>query len=248
MDNRHNKVSALQNNPNVTEDHITKALEDEDFFVRKSAIKHPKANSDHITKALDDEDVSVRYAAIQHPNSTKEHITKAMADDNANVRVKAIEKRNHQKITESLDSPATIEKIPETSMLHMMGSMSAQMVGGNNFSMHKIGDDLGYLIRYEKEGHTEFHHVDENLGGGYKRSIPTKGGLKFVSTMVDSIKKSLDSGESVKISAHHNLSNNFGRIIDRVSKRYPEYVVSNGAEETHPITQDKLKSWTIKHR
>lgn len=114
--------------------------------------------------------------------------------------------------------------------------------------MHKIGDDLGYLIRYVKEGHTEFHHVDENLGGGYKQSIPTKGGLKFVSTMVDSIKKSLDSGESVKISAHHNLSNNFGRIIDRVSKRYPEYVVSNGAEETHPITQDKLKSWTIKHR
>lgn len=63
MSDAQTKVSALKHNPNVTTDHISKALTDGDWGVRFAAIEHPKATEEHITKALNDEDSDVRIAA-----------------------------------------------------------------------------------------------------------------------------------------------------------------------------------------
>jgi t-SNARE complex subunit (syntaxin) len=91
--------------PKVTEDHITKALDDENFYQRYDAITHPKVTEDHITKALDDENGEIRKAAIRHPKATKDHITKALDDKDSIVRRSAIAhpKATEDHITKALD-------------------------------------------------------------------------------------------------------------------------------------------------
>jgi hypothetical protein len=80
--------------PNSTPEHISKALNDRDEYVREAAIKHPKATSEHITKALNDEDWRVRKSAIEHPNSTPENISKALNDKYDYVKEAAIKHPN----------------------------------------------------------------------------------------------------------------------------------------------------------
>jgi HEAT repeat protein len=86
------KANFLFKNPNIKPEHITKALDDEDEYVRLAAVKHPKfgTHPDHITKALDDEDEYVREAAVKHPNATPDHITKALDDEDEYVRLAAV--------------------------------------------------------------------------------------------------------------------------------------------------------------
>jgi len=64
-------------NPNATAEHISKALNDEEWSVRQEAILNPNATAEHINKALDDPNGKVRATAIQHPNATPEIIHKA---------------------------------------------------------------------------------------------------------------------------------------------------------------------------
>jgi t-SNARE complex subunit (syntaxin) len=89
--------SAAIQHPNATKEHIDKALNDKDYQVRSAAIKHPNATKEHISKALNDEDVFVRSAAIKHPNATKEHISKALNDKKSYVRSVAIQHPNATK-------------------------------------------------------------------------------------------------------------------------------------------------------
>jgi HEAT repeat protein len=99
------RMTAIEH-PNATPEHITKALDDKNsFVVRMTAIEHPNATPEHITKALDDEDSSVRRSAIRHPNATSEHITKALDDENSFVRMTAIRHPNAtpEHITKALD-------------------------------------------------------------------------------------------------------------------------------------------------
>ena len=72
--------------PNATPEHISKALDDPEYWVRLMAIKHPKATPEHISKALSDSDSWVRIQAIKHPKVTPEHITKALNDPDPEVR------------------------------------------------------------------------------------------------------------------------------------------------------------------
>ena len=91
------RKAAIQH-PNATPEHITKALNDKSAFVRKAAIRHPKATPEHITKALNDDDdhEDVRQAAVSHPNATPEHIDKALNDKDEGVRQAAV---SHPKAT-----------------------------------------------------------------------------------------------------------------------------------------------------
>lgn len=94
MDDTNKRVLALQHNKSITEDHITKALSDEDVLVRLVAIQRSKVTKDHITKALSDVDANVRYFAIVHPKATKEHFTKALKDEDLEVRYYAEKRLN----------------------------------------------------------------------------------------------------------------------------------------------------------
>lgn len=146
------------------------------------------------------------------------------------------------KIVESMDSTLGSTKVPEDSMLHTMGSMSAAMVGGHNFQMHKL-HGAGYMIQYDKDGATELHHIDDDLRGGYlKNNQPS---MKMISTYRKHIKGLVDSGKKVRIVAHHNLADQFRRLTDRVVDRNPGYKVSPTENGEHEITGDKTKSWTI---
>jgi HEAT repeat protein len=89
----------------ITPEHITKALDDEDWVVRQAAMQHPKATSEHISRALNDEDKVVRRVAISHPKATPEHITKALNDEDEVVRRAAIShpKATHEHITKALN-------------------------------------------------------------------------------------------------------------------------------------------------
>lgn len=57
--------------PNATSEHISKALNDPNQYVRRQAIEHPNATPEHISKALNDPDDFVRQAAIRHSNAAK---------------------------------------------------------------------------------------------------------------------------------------------------------------------------------
>ena len=88
-----NGISTIMH-PNATPEHISKALNDEDWAVRSVTIQHPKATPEHISKALNDKDWVVRKVAIQHPNATPEHISKALNDKYRVVREAAIRHPN----------------------------------------------------------------------------------------------------------------------------------------------------------
>lgn len=148
-------------------------------------------------------------------------------------------------LKESLDSNLKGDPLPPEHMLHQMGEFSASMVGGSNFKMHPLGDDYGFLIQFDKGGNTEVHHIDKDLSGG---SLNGKKGtsVKMVSTFKHHIKDLLDSGKTVKISAHHNLANKFLRLTDKTVSKYPGYEMSEPSDEAHELTGDKLTTWTIR--
>lgn len=150
--------------------------------------------------------------------------------------------RNSDKLVESMDSTLNKTKVPEDSMLHQMGAFSASMIGGDNFSMHKLSG-AGYMIQFDKEGATELHHVDDDLKGGYiKNNQPS---IKLISTYRKHIKDLVDSGKKVRIVAHNAVADSFHRITKHIADRTPGYKVSEPESTVHPITDDKLKSWEI---
>lgn len=145
-------------------------------------------------------------------------------------------------ITEAFDKPLDKTEVPQDSMLHAMGSMSAAMVGGDNFSMHKLKGS-GYMVQFDKNGATELHHVDDDLQGGYLKT--NQPSMRLIGTYRSHIKDLLDSGRRVRIVAHDKLADSFHRISSRLVSMHPEYSISAPKEETHDITGDKLKSWEL---
>jgi len=96
-------ITAIQH-PNATPEHITKALNDEQYYVRASAINHPNVTPEHITKALNSEDPDISFIAIQHPKATPEHITQALNNKRPHIRGLAIQHPNatQEHITQAL--------------------------------------------------------------------------------------------------------------------------------------------------
>jgi len=92
-------LAAAIKHPNVTPEHIDKALDYHFRNVRVAAINHPNASEENINKALQDEDTDVRVAAIQNPNATIKNISKAMQDKDRYIRDKALQ---HPKVTAEL--------------------------------------------------------------------------------------------------------------------------------------------------
>lgn len=149
-----------------------------------------------------------------------------------------------QMLTESFDSPLPTTKISEDSMIHVMGAMSAAMVGGENFSMHKIPSQ-GFIVQFDKDGATEVHHIDDNMQSGYKANTK-KSAISFASTMAHHIKGILDSGRTVRISAHHSNVDGFRGISNRLIKLHPEYSSGPVKVQEHPFTGEEVHEWEIK--
>lgn len=147
-------------------------------------------------------------------------------------------------ISESLDSVVPKETIPEDSMVHQMGLMSAAMIGGTNFSIHKIGD-LGHLVQFDKDGATEVHHLDPMLSGGHLVGSATPS-MRMVSTFKNHIQGLLDDGKTVRISTHKNMAKGFRSITQRLIDKNPEYKMSEPTDTTHELTGDELTQWELK--
>ena len=95
--------------PNITSEHITKALDDENNSVRRVAANHPIANVEHLHKALNDESEYVRGAAALNQNANAEHLHKALNDESEYVRNSAAMNRNanDEHITKALNDQDT---------------------------------------------------------------------------------------------------------------------------------------------
>ena len=83
--------------PHATKEHLDKALNDIHPDVRASGASHPNATKEHLDKALNDTEWQVREAAASHPNATKEHLDKAIADEDHTVRIGAASHPNATK-------------------------------------------------------------------------------------------------------------------------------------------------------
>ena len=70
---------------NVGEDEINKALDDDDEYVRGSALSNSKVNADHITKAMYDKEPWIVHKAILNKAATKEHFLKGLEHDDEGV-------------------------------------------------------------------------------------------------------------------------------------------------------------------
>jgi hypothetical protein len=102
---------AATQHPNATPGHISVALKDLDLTVRIAAICHPSATPGHISEALKDQSENVRYSAIHHPNATPGHISEALKDQSENVRLAAI--RSHKVTPEHISKVLAMDSDPE---------------------------------------------------------------------------------------------------------------------------------------
>jgi hypothetical protein len=238
--------------------------------IAKAALTHKNSTPEHVDYVLknfaDGDDA--KYAAA-YMSKTPENVWNALRTKDSHVIQSAMnskpmnrehwnwiaDEKNHgdaylaeyakgmvKKLSESFDSPSKTTEIPEDSMLHQMGSMSAAMIGGSNFKIDKL-DGNGYIIQFDKGGATELHHVDDNLSGGYStnKSVP----IRMVGTFKDRAKALIDAGRRVRIVAHSTLADPFRNITKRIIARNPEYNVSDPVYGRHEITGDKTVSWEI---
>ncbi len=237
--------------PHATEDHLLKGLNDSDSYVSKWVMTNKNVTPKVVEAAMQHPNQGIRMQAARSHAATPEQLDRMIASDDPVVStlaanhkiVKLREIFNDPLIKESLDSTTPKETVPEDSMLHQMGSMSASMIGGENFKMHKIGKE-GYLIQFDKDGATEVHHVDENLSGGHLKGLAAPS-MKMVSTFKNHIQGLVDSGKKVRIVAHDKLADGFAKITQRVLSKNPEYKMSAPIESEHEITGDKMKSWEL---
>lgn len=85
-----NAVLSLDNpNPNITEHHIDRALDDENTGIRSWAAMHSKASNANLHKALSDPEHNVRGDAIKNKNATPDVLRRAMSDKSRFNRVAA---------------------------------------------------------------------------------------------------------------------------------------------------------------
>jgi hypothetical protein len=145
-------------------------------------------------------------------------------------------------LSETFNRPLDTTELPSDSMLHQMGEFSASMIGGQNFKMHKI-NGAGYLIQFDKDGAREFHHLDDDLQGGYAKN--NKASFGFVTTLRKHIKDSLDNGHDVRVVAHQKLAGPLERITRMAVDRTPGYAMSPSIPGNHELTGDPTVSWTL---
>jgi HEAT repeat protein len=135
---------AAAKHPNVNAEHLHKALNDENWEVRISAAKHPNANAEHLHKALNDENIYVREAAAKHPNVNAEHLHKALNDENWEVRISAAKHPNAN--AEHLHKALNDEDI-------FVRVAAAGNPNVNAQHLHKALNDKHHYVREEAANH-----------------------------------------------------------------------------------------------
>ena len=146
------RVMAIQH-PSVTSENIDKALDDDNSNVIKYAIHHPNATSENIDKALDNENPNCRMYAINNPKATSKHIDKALDDENKRVRLQAIQ---HQNVTSK-----HIDKALDDHDDHVrIQAIQHRAVTSDN--INKALDDRSEEVRYYAVMHPKA--TSENLG------------------------------------------------------------------------------------
>ena len=71
----HVRANVVRDISSVTPQEIDKTLDNEDSWVRSTAMYNPYASAEHVSKALKDDNGLVVKAAINHPNFNTNHIT-----------------------------------------------------------------------------------------------------------------------------------------------------------------------------
>ena len=205
---------------------------------------NPKTPKDVLSKLIRHNDDSVRYEAMMNPNTHIDDINHYVTDDRNPIdNIWLAQDKIKKHLSESLDSKPPMDQVPEDSMLHQMGAMSAALVGGSDFKMHSLGEN-GYLIDFKRDGYREVHHVDKNLSGGHL-SASMGHSMKLISTFKNHIQNILDSGDKVRILAHHNVASPFMRITKKVIDKHSGYTMSNPYEREHELTGDKMVGWDL---
>lgn len=242
-----------------TSHHVEKVLAYGSYDILRNVIKSPGIEWHHLSRIIRNPDIdsSVKHAALRSLKTSKSDIEWAADKKNHDDALLAKTAKDSltflnefnslfqpKKINESLDSTISKTEVPDDSMLHQMGAMSASMIGGSNFKMHKLGAGYGYLLQFDKDGATEVHHVDENLQGGYVKNNGTLP-YKFVSTAKKHIQSILDTGKPVRLAVHGSLSDQFKSLSGRILARSEGYSMTDPVKSEHELTGDPIVSWVF---
>ena len=222
------------------------AVENNDEHTLANIAEHRNTPDDILDELSKHPSSFVRSMLVHNRRNFPKHILERLSkDDTYHISQPAkAYLRSQYGVNESFDSPRELNPVPEDSMLHSMGAMSAMMVGGENFKMHQIAKNGGYLIQFDKDHATEVHHVDDNLQGGVvKKGSPAFG---FVSTFKKHIKGLLDAGKTVRIAAHENVADPLQSITTKLISRDKNYSMSKVRDTEHELTGDKMKTWEIR--
>lgn len=106
-----NNVLFLDNsNPNITEHHIDRALDDKNYSIRAWAAMHSKASNANLHKALSDTDENVRGNALTNPKVSPDVLRRAMSDKSIHNRAAAYYHPNADFTVHALASKEDVEK------------------------------------------------------------------------------------------------------------------------------------------
>ena len=192
-------------NPNATSKHIDKALNDENWIVRKYAAKNPNATSKHLHKALNDTNDYVRGAAARHPNATSEHIDKALNDKDWGVRRHAAmhPNANAKNIDKALNGKDTAIRL-----------YAAQNPNANAENLHKALNDKDFDVRAAAARHPNANA--EHLHKALNDEDPEvrHAAAKHPNANADHLHKALnDEHPGVRIAATQNP--NYNKIMGK---------------------------------
>ena len=113
--NVRNEVLSLDNpNPNITEHHIDKALDDKNTNIRSWAAMHSRASNANLHKALSDPDEGVRGDAIKNKNATPDVLRRAMSDKSKHNRTAAYYHPNADFTVHALASKEDVKHFRKT--------------------------------------------------------------------------------------------------------------------------------------
>lgn len=91
----YDRAAAFEQHPDkITKEHIDKAINDSNSFVREAAVKHPMATSEHIQMAMNDPDRTVVRTAVRNSNATPEQLHRAMDHHDTQVVWSALHNKN----------------------------------------------------------------------------------------------------------------------------------------------------------
>jgi len=227
--NFHDLKETLAIHKKLTPEHISKLLDNDDSYIRESAMANPNADADHIHKGLDDGNEFVRGVAMLHHNVNSDHIERVLKDkDRKNVQARHNVFNNKNII--HLIKPEHIDeglkdndnKVKLAAAMHRKASDKHIHKALDNEHMDNY--DKSDIFKYGK-GNITPEHIDKALD--YKSGMVREAALEHPNASPDNLIKGINHLDAVTqmVALQHKNVND--KVINHALSHEDNYVRMN---------------------